>query len=246
MAHPIVRKLEIHAALGVRDRRVLERLCASPRPYRAGEDLIREGQRPDAVFVMIEGWAAAYKMLPNGQRQIMAYLLPGDTSDVFNHVLDVMDHSIGALGPCKVAVVPQAEFADVVASHPAISRAIRWATQVDSATLREWVLNVGRRDGMGRAAHLFTELLLRMKAIGLAEDDRFALPLTQTDLADTMGLTPVYVNRVLQQMRSEGSITLERRYLTVHAPERLVELSAFTPRYLHYERRREASAQAAA
>lgn len=250
MPHPLVRKLLIYATLDDGDRRVLERLPGTPRTYRAGEDLIQEGQRPDAVFVMVEGWAAAYKMLPDGQRQILAFLLPGDTSDVFNFVLDAADHSIAALSRCKVSTIAQSELADAMAAHPAIARALYWTTQVDSATLREWVLNVGQRGGMARAAHLFTELLLRLRAIGLADGggdghgDGFAMPLTQTDLADTMGLTPVYVNRMLQQMRAEGLITLERRHLTIHRPERLVELSAFTPGYLHLERRGEERAAA--
>ena len=244
MANPLVRKLELFAALSDRDKQALERLSASPRAYRSGEDLIQEGQRPDCVFLLIEGWACAYKMLPDGQRQIMAYLLPGDTGNVFNFVLDAMDHSIAAISPCKAVAIPLAELQDVMDAHPVIARALYWTMQVDGSTMREWLLNIGQRDGMGRAAHLFTELNIRMGAIGLAANDCFALPLTQTDLADTMGLTPVYVNRMLQEMRAQGLITLERRQLTILEPGRLVEMSAFTPAYLHMERSRRPMAEA--
>ena len=233
MANALVRRLEVFAALSDAEKRALDRLVVSPRSYRAGEDLIQEGEPPEAVFVVTEGWACRYKMLPDGQRQILAYILPGDTCDVFNAVLGVMDHSIGALGACKVVAVPQRELMAVLGKHPAVARAVQWTTLVDAATSREWLLNIGQRSGLARAAHLFSELLSRMGAIGLAPDDGFALPLTQTDLADTMGLTPVYVNRMLQRMRAEGLITLAHRHLTIHDPARLAEVSAFTPRYLH-------------
>jgi len=122
---------------------------------------------------------------------------------------------------------------DVIARHPAVARALYRTTMVDGSTLREWLLNLGQRDGFSRAAHLFSELLLRMGSIGLVTQDRFALPLTQIDLADTMGITPVYVNRTLQRMRSEGLITLKQRALTILEPERLTALGMFTPGYLH-------------
>lgn len=233
MPNALIRKLEVFAPLGDAEKHALDRLVVVPRAYRAGEDLIQEGEPPEAVFVVLEGWACRYKMLPDGQRQILAYILPGDTCDVFNSVLGMMDHSIGALGACKVVAMPQGELLAVLDRHPAIARAVQWTTLVDAATSREWLLNIGQRSGLARAAHLFSELLSRMGSIGLAPGDAFALPLTQTDLADTMGLTPVYVNRMLQRMRADGLITLERRRLTIHDPARLAEISAFTSRYLH-------------
>ena len=236
MVQALQTKLETYAALGEAERGALRGLTGPARAYAGGEHLIEEGMRPDAVFVLTEGWACRYKVLPDGRRQIMAYLLPGDTCDVFNFVLGAMDHSIAALGPCKAVAVPQAELMAVVAEHPGIARALYWTTLVDAATSREWLLNIGQRDGFGRAAHLFSELLLRAGLVGLAPQDAFALPLTQADLADTMGLSPVYVNRMLQRMRGDGLITLERRRLTIHLPERLAELGAFNALYLHQGR----------
>ena len=233
---PLIRKLELFAGLDRADRDAIERLSTGARDYRGGEDLVKEGARPDAVLLLTEGWACRYKMLPNGNRQIMAYLLPGDTCDVFNFVIDRMDHSIGALGACKAVAIPHADMQELIAMRPLVARALYRTTLIDSGTLREWLLNIGQREGVARAAHLFTELLLRMGSIGLAANDRFALPLTQTDIADTIGMTPVYVNRMLQAMRADGLITLERRQLTIHEPERLAEMSAFTPDYLHLER----------
>lgn len=233
MLNAFARKLEVFAILSEADRRALVRLSKGARDYVAGEDLVQEGAPPDCVYLLIEGWACRYKLLADGHRQILGYMLPGDTGDIFNFVLHAMDHSISALGACKAVAVPQAELMRVIGLAPAIARALYWATLVDTATNREWLLNIGQRDGFARIAHLFSELRLRMGSIGLVEDECFALPLTQTDIADTMGLTPVYVNRTLQRMRSEGLITLTRRELTILEPERLMLASAFTPGYLH-------------
>ncbi len=233
MSQALIQKLESFTVLDDADREALAALSAGARSYRAGEDLVQEGERPECVFLLTEGWACRYKMLPDGQRQILAYMLPGDTCDIFNHSIDRMDHSIGAMGPCKAVSVPQADMMEAIARFPTIAHALYRTTIVDGSTSREWLLNIGQRDGFSRTAHLFSELLLRMGAIGLVTDDCFGMPCTQTDLADTMGLTPVYVNRTLQRMRAEGLIVLKRRTLTILDPERLIAASAFTPAYLH-------------
>lgn len=233
--NPLVRKLGMFAELEPADMATLERLTVNPRSYRAGQDLIREGDRPDFVFLLIEGWAYRYKILPSGRRQILAYLLPGDFCDIHIYVLKHMDHSIALLNDAKVVPVPATDMLALMDEHPQIERALWWATLVDEAILREWLTSLGQRDAFPRIAHILVELWLRMRAIGLAEDDRFSLPLTQTDLGDALGLTPVHVNRTLQRLRAEGLITLERKQLTLHDPKRLMAISEFEPNYLHLD-----------
>lgn len=233
MPNALTRKLAGFTILDDADREAIAALSLAQRSYRAGEDLVQEGAHPECVFLLTEGWACRYKMLPDGRRQILAYMLPGDTCDIFNFAIARMDHSIAALGACKAVAVPQADLIAVMARRPTVARALQRTTMVDGSTSREWLLNIGQRDGFARAAHLFCELQLRMDTIGLVTDGGFALPLTQIDLADTMGLTPVYVNRTLQRMRKEGLITLKRHALTILEPERLVALGMFTPGYLH-------------
>lgn len=231
--NPLVRKLVTFADLCDADKARLEALTANPRVYRAGHDLIREGDRPEHVFLLMEGWAYRYKILPSGGRQILAFLMPGDFCDIHIFVLKHMDHSIALLNDARVVAVPAQDMLDLMTDHPDIERALWWATLVDEAVLREWLTSMGQRDAFPRIAHLLAELWLRMRAIGLAENDKFSLPLTQTDLGDALGLTPVHVNRTLQRLRAEGLITLERKQLTLHDPQRLMELSGFEPNYLH-------------
>ena len=98
--------------------------------------------------------------------------------------------------------------------------------------LRERIVALGRRSARGRVAYLLCELAWRLRAVGMIEGNAIRLPLTQSELADALGLTPVYVNRILQAFRREQLITLRARRLILHDPERLQAISELTPYYL--------------
>ena len=233
MTNPFVMKLEHGAALTDDDRQVLERAVAKVEQVEADKDLIREGDRPEHVHVVLEGFTVRYKALPDGRRQIMAFLVPGDMCDLHVQILGKMDHSIGTLTPCRVAYIPQRTIDELTKRHPRINRALWWATLVDEGTLREWLVNMGRREADQQMAHLFCELLVRLQTVGLASENGFEFPVTQEELGDTLGVSAVHVNRVLQQLRQEGLITLEGKQLTIHDVERLKAFAEFDPSYLH-------------
>jgi CRP-like cAMP-binding protein len=235
---PLITKLETVARLADEDRAALATLCDEPRDMGARRNVIREGERPDHVHLMVEGWAARYKLLPDGARQITAFLIPGDICDLHVTILGEMDHSITTLTRAKVAYIPRSKM-DVLAARPGLVRAFWWTTLVDEAVLRAWIVNVGRRDAFEAVGHLICELYVRMRNVGLVSDDRFDLPLTQEEIADALGLTPVHVNRVLQRLRAEDLISFRRGLLTIHDYSRLEKAAGFNPNYLHIERRAE-------
>lgn len=235
-ASPLVAKLETRAPLSESDREALHGLYEDCREIGARRNLIREGDRPDHVLLMIEGWAARYKLLPDGARQITAFLIPGDFCDLHVTILGEMDHGITTLTRSKVAFVPRTKI-DALTECPSLIKAFWWATLVDSAVLRAWIVNVGRRDAAEAIGHLFCEIYVRMKNVGLVTGRRFDLPLTQEEIADALGLTPVHVNRVLQRMRSEELISLHHGTLTLLDYGRLEQVSGFNANYLHIERR---------
>ena len=230
--NPLVRKLAGFADLSQAERELLERISARPYMVPAHTDLIREGEKPKGVFLVMEGFASRHKIRADGRRQITAYLVPGDICDLDVALLGAMDHTITTLSACFVVRVEPDTVAELM-DHPQVARALRMTTLVDEATLREWVVNVGCRSAVERIAHLFCELHLRMQAVGLATGDSFELPITQADLADTAGLSAVHVNRSLQELRRRGLIEFRSKRLRILNLHGLRTIAEFKEDYLH-------------
>jgi CRP-like cAMP-binding protein len=232
----LIAKLTTVAPITLEDRCALAELCVTARDMGARRSLIREGDRPDHIHLIVEGWAARYKLLPDGSRQITAFLLPGDFCDLHVTILGAMDHSIATITRARVAYIPRGRM-EALTERPGITKALWWSTLVDEAVLRNWIVNVGRRDAFEAIGHLMCELFVRLRNVGLTDDHRYELPLTQEEIGDALGLTPVHVNRVLQRMRGEGLISLDRGALTIHDYRRLEKASGFNPNYLHIDQR---------
>lgn len=245
MLNPLIRKLECRFTLSDADRGALERASEGTRRFKAGEDLIAEGEVPDRVHLIQSGFACRYKILPNGGRAIVAYLVPGDICDLHVSILGEMDHSVGTLSPCKVVAIPRETIVDLTANYPTLNHALLWSVLVDEAILREWLVCMGRRSAVQNMAHIFCELLVRLRAVGLVIDNGYELPLTQLDMSDAVGLSAVHVNRTLQELRREGLIELKGRHLHIPDVEALEAFSGFNPNYLHlHPKRRSNSPQA--
>jgi CRP-like cAMP-binding protein len=232
MQNPLIAKLRKIVDLGEADRQALEGVCEETRHVARHTDIISDGDSTEYVHLILEGWAYRYQVLKDGARQITAFLIPGDFCDMHVAVLGEMDHSIGTLTPTKVAYIPHKHLSALL-ERPQIARAFWWATLVDEAVLRAWIVNVGRRDAFDRIAHILCELQLRLASVGMVDGGSFDLPLTQEELADAAGITPVHTNRVLKRLCSEGLIEYERENMTILDVQRLKDVSGFDPRYLH-------------
>jgi CRP-like cAMP-binding protein len=138
--------------------------------------------------------------------------------------------------PTRFATIDRDKVFEIVEHHPRIGAALWWSAMQEAAMLRERIVMLGRHKARARVAYLFCELLWRHRAIGLSEDHSLRLPLTQTDIADLLGLTPIHVNRVLQDLRREGLITLTHRRLTLHQADRLQSIAQLSQDYLHLTR----------
>lgn len=238
MSNMLVRKLLNVADLDSEQRSEIDQLCRHVRTVEARRDLIREGEVPDFLHLILEGWAARYKVLPDGSRQIIALLIPGDFCDLHVNVLARMDHGIVTLSSCRVAFIENGRVEDLISKDPRLARAFWWATLVDEAVLREWVVNNGRRNAHQRVAHLLCEMHVRMDMVGLARGGWLSLPLTQEQLSDATGMTPVHVNRTLQRLRSEDLIEIGKGQLTILDMQKLRDIAGFDPDYLHLRRQK--------
>lgn len=240
MTNAFTRKLSRFAVFNDEEMAALERISADPEQRMRGRDLIRQGDRPDVAQLMLSGWAYRYKVLKDGSRQIVGYLLPGDICDLHVTMLGEMDHSIGLLTDADVVRIPTRDLQSLMERFRQIERALWRATLVDEAILREWLANIGQRDAFSRIGHHLCELWHRMMSVGLVNDrDQFDLPLTQEELGDSLGLTSVHVNRTIKRLREDGLIALKQKRLTVLDPKRLTKVTGFEPDYLHLSERAE-------
>jgi CRP-like cAMP-binding protein len=228
-----IRKLEGFGLLSAADIDALERATSQSRRVSAGTDLIREGDRPGPVFVVLEGWAQRYKILPNGSRQVVAFLMPGDCCDLHVGMLAEMDHSIQAVTAVRLATIDSGTMESLLATHRDIGRALYCAQLADEGTLRAWIVSIGRRSSIERVAHLICELYLRASRVGLVTDNRFEMPLSQVILADALGMTPVHINRVLKELRAQDSMLISRKSMIVTNPVMLAQIAGFDENYLH-------------
>jgi len=231
---PFMQKLEQLGPLGDQERRLLEGLSFNGLiQFDADQDLAREGERPADCKLIVEGYACRYKALKHGERQIVSFQLPGDIIDLNSLLLGRIDHSIRALTLVKCIAIPHATLRNWIERHPRLTQMLWRDTLVDAAAFREWVVNVGRRDAKARIAHLVCELSLRLQASGVMNGASYDFPLTQEQIADATGLTPVHTNRTLQALRKAGLISLGSSRLTILDWDALAEAGDFNERYLH-------------
>src|SRR5580698_4881561 len=235
MNNPLLRKLANFTELSTEESNVIEESTLDVHEFAAREDVISQGDRTGGVKLLLEGFACRYKVLEDGRRQIVAYFVPGDLCDLRVFILRRMDHSIGALVASKVATIAPENILKMTSNYPTLTRALWWSTLVEEAILREWIVNVGQRNALERMAHLFCELLYRFRAVGLNQGLSCTLPLTQTELAETLGLSSVHVNRTLQALRRKKLITLNGGTLTIDNLPALEALSFFNAEYLHLD-----------
>jgi CRP-like cAMP-binding protein len=240
-SHPLeflARNLELRAPLPPEDRQAVLDLPYTSRVLEAGSYTIREADPPKHCAVLVSGFAYRQKLTGEGARQIVALHIPGDALDFQNLFLDVSDHSIQALTRAEVAILNIRDLQAIVRERPAVAHAVMVKILVEGSIFREWVLNVGRRDARMRVAHILCELAVRLQEESLADHYEYELPMTQEQLADAVGLTPVHVNRTLKALEAEGLIVRSKRAIQFPNWDRLRHAGDFNQRYLHLEPQR--------
>ena len=234
--HPLasfLRELHLRSPLGLAEHNAVLNLPYRLRRLDAGSHLVREGEPPASCALLVEGFAFRHKTTSGGGRQIMALCIPGDAVDLLNIFLDVSDHAVQMLTSGTVADLSRPHLQGLALTHPTVGGALIRATLIDASILREWVVNVGRRNARERIAHILCEFAVRLEDRGLARRGSFELPMTQEQLADATGLTPAHVNRILKVLEREGLIKRQRRHIEFTNWRALQSVGDFTRQYLH-------------
>lgn len=231
----LLRKLETHVALADEDRAAILALPYTLKNLEPHSYTTREGEAPTNCAVLVSGFAFRHKLTSEGARQICALHIPGEALDFQTLFLDVADHNVQMLTRSTVAIIKREALQDLARSRAAVGHAILVTILVEASIFREWILNIGRRDAPARVAHLLCEFAIRLKRQGLVSEYGYELPITQEQLADATGLTPVHINRTLKLLETQGLISRDKRKVIFPDWERLRDFSDFNQRYLHLE-----------
>ena len=233
----LIRKFEADGEpLAPEEKEAVLRLPVTVKEIRADQDIVRQGDRPKQCCLLIDGFLCRYKMLPDGERQIVSFHVPGDIPDLQSLFLEKMDHALTSIAPSTVAFISHDALNALLEENFRIARILWRETLIDAAMFREWVVNTGSRDAYARIAHLLCELFHKLQAVGLVKGTSFNCPITQTEVADATGLSTVHVNRSVQELRGNRLIEWERGTCTILDLPALQDAAMFDPDYLHLAR----------
>jgi CRP-like cAMP-binding protein len=207
-------------------------LDATSRAVRPGYEIITEGRRCPGLFLITDGIAIRYRILRDGQRQILNFLLPGDFAGVTSCRFENALYSVKTLTDAALSPIPLSKLVGLLDSQPLLAAKLFWSFASESAILAEHLIAVGRRSATERVAHLLLELLTRLQLVGLADERSYHLPLTQEMIGDALGLSIPYVNRVLQQLRQDGLVTIKEQFVVIENMGELAALADFEHTYL--------------
>jgi len=238
-----IRRLARFAALTLEEQRVLEEVASnSVFRHASHENVAKAGDPADRLLVVLEGLVYRYRLLPDGRRQILAYLLAGDMCDPRELLIPQVGESMCALGPAEIAML-SVNVVQRLERHPSIALAMARYSVMQQSITREWLINVGQRTAFERLGHLICELYVRLEAVGLTQDHMFDLPLTQAELGDTLALSAVHVNRTLMELRRLKLVTFQNRQVVIHDYAALQAAASFDPAYLVTQEKLRVSAE---
>ncbi|MCV0395259.1 MAG: Crp/Fnr family transcriptional regulator [Rhizobiaceae bacterium] len=232
MVDALLLKLGQHDRISDEERELLKRAFTRERAYSADRDIVSAGARPSVCTTLLDGFAARYKMLASGKRQITAILVPGDIIDLNGFLCKTMDQGVVALTACRVAIADHDSIGRITDTAPHLTRLLWLDTLIDAAIHREWLVAMGRRRKSAQLAHFICEIHMRLGIIEQTDGHRFHLPLSQAELADVLGISVVHFNRVLQELRQQGLITWSNHTVEIRDAHRLRQTAEFDPTYL--------------
>jgi CRP-like cAMP-binding protein len=163
--------------------------------------------------------------------------VPGDFVDLHSFLLKRLEHNVMTLVPSRIAIVPHERLVAISERYPHLARLLWLTTLIDAAIHREWLVSLGRRSALARIAHFFCEMHARLGVVGLADATGFQLKITQTDLAECLGLTSVHVNRTLRELREKGLATFRDARVEILDRAGIMRTADFNPDYLQIEKR---------
>ncbi len=230
---PFLKRLRVSTEIDGADEAAVRSLPIAMKRMRGGEPIVSLGDRPSACCLVVDGFVLRSKIVGSGHRQVLSFHQPGDIPDLHGLFLHVMDHDVSTLGECVLGFIPHPAVRQIIRHRPNVAQALWRDTLTDAAIFREWICNIGQRDATSRVAHLVIELYTRLKAIDRTDGLSFSFPFTQALLADAIGTSVVHMNRVIQELRGQNVLEMERGRISILDEAKLRQIADFDVLYLH-------------
>ncbi len=229
---PLTQKLSQFVPLAADEIPLLLDLQSGSHFVRRSQEIIIEGRTCRTLFIIIEGVAISYRILRNERRHVLNVLLPGDIAGIPGCFFESAVYSIKTIADSWVAPVPRARVMSLLHTHPQLAAKLFWLFSCEAAIYAEHLIAVGRRTALERVAHFLLELLTRLQDVSLGDERSFRLPLNQELIADALGLSSPYVNRVLRNLRGEDLVRIKGELIVINDVEALSAFVDFEPNYL--------------
>lgn len=230
--HRFLDRLTSRSVLTQEEQQAVLSLPTHAEQVRSNHDFVRLGERIDHSCLVVAGMVGRFEQTCEGARQITAIHIPGDMADLHSVVQPTTTSALQALAVSTILKIPHAAIRSVASRYPAVAEALWRDCMVDSTILGEWVVNVGRRSARARIAHVFCEIATRLEAAPAKGEIVFQFPITQMQLADATGITPVHVNRTMMGLRRDKVMTVHGPRVWIHDWEALAEAGDFDADYL--------------
>ena len=231
----LLRRISFYADLDLGDQEVILGLDGHEQQFDKNVEIVDAGQELDRLLIVKEGWAIRYKSLEDGRRQVLNVLMPGDMFDLQVLVAAEADHSVKTVTRLTGLSVRPPVFRSLLTESGKLTLAFWWMQVQEEAFLREQIVRNGQQTARERIGHFLLELHRRARIAGEGTHDGFRVPLTQTVIADALGLTPIHTNRVLRQLERDGLLERENGWIAFRHQDRLAEISQFDPSYFHLD-----------
>jgi CRP-like cAMP-binding protein len=202
------------------------------RQIHKNKDVVVAGRHCKVFYLNHDGWLFRYKILHNGNRQIVDFILPGQIFGLQACFFKASLYSIAAVTAASVSALPLEVIDDVFDKNPQFAKALFWSAVSEAAIVGEHLIDTARRSAYERVSHLLLELFVRLKSTGHCDEQSFAMPLTQELIGDAVGLTAVHVNRTFRALREDRLIEINNRCVTILDFDRLSLLCDFDRSYL--------------
>jgi CRP-like cAMP-binding protein len=231
----MLRRLNTVSKLDPADVDAIRALPIAVRHWEGGRGIVSDGERPKECCLIIEGFCIRSKTTVRGGRQILSIHIPGEIPDLQSLHLHRMDHDLITLAPSTLGFISHVALRGLTHARPNVVDALWRDTLIDSAIFREWIVNVGQRPAPARLAHVVLELRRRLEVMKRAATAWFEFPLTQEQIGEALGITPVHANRIIKQLRQDGIVDVGKGRVQVLDEAKLAELAQFDDRYLHLD-----------